>query len=156
MVRIKKVFISKLTSWNSYNLQPANAFTILELTHFHDSVNMILCFILSSITRVAVPFWEYVIRCFPVPIFIEKIFIFVFQGNYATPLLILFIAIILLKSFSYIFRSENKSEDIELPPYDPLQEHLNEVQYWLNRGAYWYAKELARQYRVREYFHWPE
>jgi cytochrome c oxidase subunit 2 len=42
----------KLTSWNSYNLQPANAFRILELTHFHDRVNVILCFIISSVSRV--------------------------------------------------------------------------------------------------------
>ena len=41
-----------MTSWNSYDLQPANSFTMLELSHFHDRVNLILIFIISSVSSV--------------------------------------------------------------------------------------------------------
>jgi len=90
------------------------------LAHFHDSVNVILCFIISSIARVVVPFSVFVHKCFPLLTFTDEIFTIVFQGNYATPFIILFIAITFIKSFFYIFGSrEKKSEKLELPPYNP-------------------------------------
>ena len=96
------------------------------------------------------------LKCFSFPLIIGKILTFVFQGNYATLFIILFIAITLLKSLFYILARSRKPEESELPPYSPLEEHLKEGQYWLERGHYDYAKKLAHRYRVREYLHRPE
>ena len=35
----------KIDFWNSCDLQPANSFTMLELSHFHDRVILVLIFI---------------------------------------------------------------------------------------------------------------
>ena len=115
----------KLTSWNSYNLQ-RTLLLYLELIHLYDSVDISLCFLLSCVARVILPLVAVVFKCFSFRLIIGKILTFVFQGNYATLFIILFIAITLLKSLFYILVRSRKPEESELPPYSPLEEHLKE------------------------------
>ena len=159
----------KIDFLNSFDLQPANSFTMLELSHFHDRVNLILIFIISSVSSVILSIIHNRLIFLTVTgnHFLERVWIFIpcfipfeiqeLLKNLLGPLIFVLGSFVIFKVFSHfliIAMSGRKSSPTPMP--GPLLEtKIAKVRKLLSKGFYWKAKRVAGELGVLDHFAWP-
>jgi len=141
---------------------------MLELSHFHDRVNIILIFIISSVSSVILSIIHNRLIFLTVTgnHFLERVWIFIpcfipfeiqeLLKNLLGTLIFVLGSFVIFKVFSHfliIAMSGGKSSPTPMP--DLLETKIAEVRKLLSKGFYWKAKRVAGELGVLDHFAWP-